>query len=104
MAKLRNEFMHYIGGQTQVQCSEHKLPLIVNKNSMEKCYMQRVNREECCNRKIYYKCPTLGCGIGVCKGCYEDRLDDDIVYINPPEVESVEDILSYGSSSQDDMF
>ena len=36
MEILRNEFMTYIGGQVQVQCSDHKLPLIVNNTSMDK--------------------------------------------------------------------
>ena len=36
MAKMRNAFMQYIGGQTHVLCSEHKLPLIVAKDSVDK--------------------------------------------------------------------
>jgi hypothetical protein len=34
--RCHNEFMRYIGGQVQVQCSDHKLPLIVNNTYMEK--------------------------------------------------------------------
>ena len=98
MEKLRNEFMRYIGGQIQVQCSEHKLSLIVNKSSMEKCYMHLNDRLECCNRKLYYKCPTLGCKIGLCKRCYDLTVDDEVVgYINPPDVESED-----GNSSGND--
>ena len=102
MERLRNNFMHYIGGQTQLQCSEHKLPIIVNKTSMEKCYMERNDSGECCNRKLYYKCPTLRCGSGLCKRCYENRVDDVVVYINPPDVES-EDDMSSSTSMPDDV-
>ena len=35
MENVRNEFMKYIGGQSNVQCFEHKLPLIVSSDSSE---------------------------------------------------------------------
>ena len=40
MEYLRNTFLTYIGGQRNVQCSEHNLPLIVMKNSSDKCYIR----------------------------------------------------------------
>ena len=103
MEIMRNEFMTYIGGQVQVQCSDHKLPLIVNKTSMEKCYRHLNESLECCNRKLYYKCPTLGFNIVLCKRCYNITLDDEVVvYINPPDVTSEDICLGNDEDLVDD--
>ena len=101
MEKLRLEFMRYIGGQTQVQCSEHKMPLIVGKTSMEKCYMHLNDSLECCNRKLYYKCPTFGCKTGLCKRCYQHPVGDDMVYIDPPSVDVEDENSDSRSLSRD---
>ena len=102
MAKMRNALLRYIGGQTHVLCSEHKLPLIVAKDSVGKCYLHVNGSLEYCNRKLYLKCPDFGCKSGLCKRCYQQPDDDDVVYINPPDVD-LEDDTSHSTSLSNDI-
>lgn len=81
MEKLIHEFMTYIGGQVNVQFSDHRLPLIVNKDSHKTLYMSLYYTNQVCNKKMYFGCPVLSCKCGICKKCYQNFEDGDEVHL-----------------------
>ena len=99
MEYCRNEFLSYIGGQTNAQCSDHQLPLIVTRNSHDKCYMSvngTINNH--CNNKMHLGCPVLLCKCVICRKCLTNIGEVDHIHlIDPPVV----DIIDQSSSSSE---
>lgn len=65
MYSLMHDFMTYIGGQSKIKCSYHKLPLITNNQKNVKCYHMLHESELICGRNIALKYPDLRyqCGL-----------------------------------------
>ena len=72
--KIRDKFLQNIGGQTHVQCSRHKLPLIASSTRSNKCP---------CGKKEFYRCCNLSCNTFLCKKCYESMDINSISFVNP---------------------
>lgn len=82
---LRNEFFHLIGGSIHIQCSSHKLPLIVSPGD-RKC--------QCGRRKEHLCCPIASCSVVLCKRCSESYSRTTTNFVSPPEVTNGEDRIS----------
>ena len=66
MAKtLLNQLMTYIGGQVKIQCSHHKLPLIISNKENVYCYHHKSGTGVKCSKKVKYQCPQLICQCGI---------------------------------------
>ena len=88
MKTLMNDLMSCIGGQTKINCSCHKLPLITNKDKNEKCYHISSQTSNTCNHKMTLVCPDLKCKYGMCKGCYQLAVDQEHEFVDPPRISS----------------
>lgn len=73
MNKIKDEIMESIGGQTNVRCEEHKLPLIKSTNTCSSCN---------CGRREYLTCSNINCTVNLCKPCYETKDKNSTEYIN----------------------
>lgn len=81
---IRNQFLKSLGGQTHVQCSEHKLPLIASTERKNKCIR--------CFRKDYYRCVEFECRTFICKHCF-DRIDRrTVTCISSSEDEAIQNM------------
>jgi hypothetical protein len=75
--KLRNEFLHYIGGQSHVTCRRHEdIPLVIGEATADKCP---------CGGKMYLRCPKHGCRAYMCKSCFAKILPTETMSVNPVE-------------------
>ena len=68
MNMIRDQFMSYIGGQSRIQCTKHRMPFIVSKEN-KCCYQHVEGSSDLCGRKIALRCPDLHCNSGMCKKC-----------------------------------
>ena len=57
------QVMSHIGGQSNVQCHHHKMPMILSTFRKGKCH---------CTKKEYYRCPDVNCSIKCCKKCLDN--------------------------------
>ena len=71
-AELYQEFLSYIGGQSHIVCSHHKLPLISTVDRKNKCR---------CSKKEHYSCPQLDCKVCLCQKCSDVCDHSSINYI-----------------------
>ena len=90
--KMRNDFMTYMGGQSHIQCSYHKLPLVISNNKNKLCR---------CGKKEYISCPSLNCEVNVCKRCMEEKDRSELTYIDVPDQDDMVN-LSNEESSDDE--
>ena len=87
MAKnLLNQLMTYIGGQVKIQCSHHKLPLIISNKEKVYCYHHKSGTGVKCSKKVKYQCPQLICQCGICHYCYQEAVENDKAFVDPPSV------------------
>ena len=68
ITNIRDEFMSYIGGQSCIQCTKHRMPFVVSKDN-KSCYQHVEGSNDLCGRKISLRCPDLQCNSGICKKC-----------------------------------
>ena len=87
--KMRNEFLKNLGGQSHVQCQEHRLPLISSTERSNKCQ---------CGKKEFYRCCDLDCKVCLCKHCYKNCDENTTTFI--PAVNQVD--LDDSDTSDDD--
>ena len=66
------QIMAHIGGQTNVQCIHHKLPMILSTFRKGKCF---------CGRKEYYRCADFNCNMKCCKRCLDVADLSEINYV-----------------------
>ena len=93
----RNNFLRYMGGQSHVFCSCHKLPLIISNVKENKCY-QIINDVDCkYNNDIHLICLDAKCIAGICKKCFMTFNQDSISYISTP---SLLDINNYNPNDE----
>lgn len=78
---LKNKYLHLLGGQTHVQCSEHKLPLVISRGN---------NKCGCRKKKEHLCCSMPNCNIGLCKLCYESHDDRSLHFVSTPLVRPIE--------------
>ena len=76
MTSLGTEFLSYIGGQSHVICSQHKLPLIASSERSLLCS---------CGKREYYRCCKVGCNACACKVCVDNFDSDRIHEIAPTD-------------------
>ena len=104
MTLYRNDFMKYIGGQSHVQCREHRLPMIWSSDRFNKC---------ACTNQERYMCAQFDCNICICYQCF-DKLNPDVISYFPTDdivntidteiesdVNSDESIISVSSTSEE---
>lgn len=72
VGEARDAFITYIGGQSHVFCSEHKIPLIVERESRFVC-MHRNDNGDPCKQKAYFGCPSMLCTVKICKTCFHKQ-------------------------------
>lgn len=82
--KLRKEYLGYIGGQSNIFCQEHDLPLVTVGTRLGEdkatCCLQHNGIR--CTRKEDLQCPVGDCACCVCKQCRR-RVGGDDVYVEP---------------------
>ena len=94
MISHRNNFLKYMGGQSHVCCTLHKLPLITSYMKENKCY-HTTNENGCkCNKQIHLICPDAKCNAGICKKCYMTFDQDSTSYISPPSLPDTNNSIS----------
>ncbi len=85
--KIRDQFLAALGGQRQVFCDEHDVPLVVTpfRDDNSKCCLRPCNFEigedsTCCTNRVSFQCPVDGCTRRICSEhhrCIRDTLQGD---------------------------
>ena len=83
-----------IGGQSNVICKVHKLPLIYSTDRTKVCYN--------CNKKEVYTCPCLGCNCCICKQCFDRVPSNEIVEVEMHETGNSRNDCNDNLGSEDD--
>ena len=79
----RNELLRLIGGQSHVQCQDHRLPIIMSYERNRRCQ---------CGKKELYCCHRANCNVVLCKKCFERFNENQIHYVLPVQnIESDDD-------------
>ena len=91
---LRHKFLESLGGQSHVQCSKHKLPLIASSTRSNKCQ---------CGKTEFYRCCELSCNTFMCKKCFQSTNKNITIYLNPTETVHNEDLDNSDYESDDEL-
>ena len=78
--QYRNLTLQYIGGQTNVKCRKHLMPLIVMKENEVPCC--NYNKGVMCGKKSYVGCPCAMCKAYICKVCFGKCSKVDNVWVD----------------------
>ena len=96
--ELRMQLLESLGGQRQLICSRHGVPLIVQQSRKhwkdETGENDRVvpeprivcrGRDSICGRHARVMCPQQGCTVGLCERCmaYYEKIDQNIIPVDP---------------------
>ena len=77
--ELRNQYLHYIGGQAKMFCAEHDVPLITAASdkslSRLRCYCSV--GDTICGKKLSMCCVVGSCRTWICSDCYKTRTSSD---------------------------
>ena len=81
--EIRNSMLKYIGGQTNIICGVHCLPLIVVKGNTD----NRCSGCQCCSNEVFYGCPDIQCDVYLCKNKFTQMAtcNKDIKYVYPKQ-------------------
>ena len=103
MNMIRDQFMNYIGGQSRVQCTQHRMPFIVSKDN-KCCYQHVEGSSDLCGRKITLRCPDLHCNSGICKKCEGKMSMSGNIFISPNDniIQIDEDVEDSTGSDNDE--
>ena len=81
LSDIRDDYMKYIGGQSNIFCKQHHLPLIVLNNTKNVCVNEDGHGEPC-KKGVIYGCPNLTCGLKICKMCFLKYPKDEKTYLS----------------------
>ena len=68
LGDLRNWYLKYIGGQCNIFCHDHKLPLIIAPFKKGRCSLSS-SCGEICGKVACMECPVFACKLKICRGC-----------------------------------
>ena len=98
---IRKNMLQYIGGQTNVLCRHHFVPLIILSPTIEMVCRQ-INKKDTssfCGNKVLYGCPHIQCSACLCKSCFTKFSKEELYYIRLtcPWVQSTETLFTNNS-------